>query len=536
MKKIFTLILAISIIFNTLTIVYSAPENVGVGTHTIKVADSNKTVNVVTIDLNSPDMVLEVVTANDKVSGSEDFMSMINRKKPIAAINANFFDAYSSLEPYGSIIKNKEFIYLEGKNASLFIQDKNKVDMDYFKVEIDGYLDGKRQNEWNNVRQAMDFNLFKVWYINNLSKDSTGVYIYTPARGTSIWLETGTAIEVIENKITKVTKNPKETIIPSNGYIIYYAANAADDKYINDRFRIGRTVELSYKALPALEDSKEKSEEKAAAPAPSAKQTLLYGCVDKETKNYWDNAKNGMDFNLFNVWYINSKPIDSTGVYLYTPERGSSLSVPEGKAITVSNKRVSKIDLKTTNISIPKDGFVIYYGKDAANDDYINQRFAVGKTVDFFHKDTLVLDTDNIIKKAVADNTAALAEAITQNTEAAAIDIQKVEHMISAGPYLVKDGKIIADAVAQGFKEDKITVNRAQRSAIGITKDNKLKLVTGGNLNMTELAQVMLELGCVKAMNLDGGASSALYAKGKMITAPGRKLNTVLMILDVKQQ
>lgn len=210
--------------------------------------------------------------------------------------------------------------------------------------------------------------------------------------------------------------------------------------------------------------------------------------------------------------------------------------MPEGKAITVSNKRVSKIDLKTTNISIPKDGFVIYYGKDAANDDYINQRFAVGKTVDFFHKDTLVLDTDNIIKKAVADNTAALAEAITQNTEAAAIDIQKVEHMISAGPYLVKDGKIIADAVAQGFKEDKITVNRAQRSAIGITKDNKLKLVTGGNLNMTELAQVMLELGCVKAMNLDGGASSALYAKGKMITAPGRKLNTVLMILDVKQQ
>lgn len=379
MKRIFTFLLAVSILLMTLTTVYSAPENVGIGTYKTKIGNSYITVNVVTVDLNSSDMVLEVVTANDKVSGSEDFISMINRKKPIAAINANFFDAYNSLEPYGSIIKNKEITYLEGKNVSLYIQDKNKVDMDYFKVEIDGFLDGKRQNEWNNARQAMDFNLFKAWYVNNLPKDSTGIYIYTPARGTNIWLETGTAIEVIENKITKVTKNPKETIIPPNGYIIYYAPDAADDKYISDRFRIGRTVELMYKALPAL------------------------------------------------------------------------------------------------------------------------------------------------------------AEAITQNTETVGIDIHKVEHMISAGPYLVKDGKIIADAAAQGFKEDKITVNRAQRSTIGITKDNKLKLVTGSNLNMTELAQVMLELGCVKAMNLDGGASSALYAKGKMITTPGRKLNTVLMILDVKK-
>ena len=39
---------------------------------------------------------------------------------------------------------------------------------------------------------------------------------------------------------------------------------------------------------------------------------------------------------------------------------------------------------------------------------------------------------------------------------------------------------------------------------------------------------------CNKAMNLDGGASSALYAKGKMITKPGRKLNTVLMVFNEK--
>ncbi|MDD2482112.1 MAG: hypothetical protein PHF82_08305, partial [Lutispora sp.] len=305
MKKIFTLVLSILMILGTFNMTNAAPENVGSGVRTIKINDLNKTVNVVTIDLNSPDMKIEVVTANDKVSGSEDFMSMINRKKPVAAINANFFDAYNSLEPYGSIIKNNRLTYLEGENTSLVIREKNKVDMDYFKVKIDGYLDGKRENSWNHERQAMDFNLFSVWYVNNLPKDSTGVYIYTPERGNNIWLETGTAVEVIQNKITKVTKNPKETTIPSNGYIIYYGANAADDKYINDRFRIGRTVELNYTASAVTEKGIEELE--AKAPVLSAKQTKLFGSLNKQTKNNWNNEKNGMDFNLFNIWYINTR-------------------------------------------------------------------------------------------------------------------------------------------------------------------------------------------------------------------------------------
>ena len=162
MKKIFTLVLSILMILGTFNMTNAAPENVGSGVRTIKINDLNKTVNVVTIDLNSPDMKIEVVTANDKVSGSEDFMSMINRKKPVAAINANFFDAYNSLEPYGSIIKNNRLTYLEGENTSLVVREKSKVDMDYFKVKIDGYLDGKRENNWNHERQAMDFNLFNV--------------------------------------------------------------------------------------------------------------------------------------------------------------------------------------------------------------------------------------------------------------------------------------------------------------------------------------------------------------------------------------
>ena len=215
----------------------------------------------------------------------------------------------------------------------------------------------------------------------------------------------------------------------------------------------------------------------------------------------------------------------------HTPERGTGFTVPEGKTVTVIDGKISKMELKTSTVAIPVNGYVIYYGKDAANDEYVSKRFYLGRSVDYYHEGTLQLDTLNIIKQAVTNNNAALLEPMTVSATSG-IDLNSAEYMISAGPFLVKDGKSIANALAQGFAEDKITVNKAQRSALGITKDNKLKLVTGSNLNMDELAQIMIQLGCDRAMNLDGGASSALFAKEKMITAPGRKLNTVLIVKD----
>ncbi len=143
------------------------------------------------------------------------------------------------------------------------------------------------------------------------------------------------------------------------------------------------------------------------------------------------------------------------------------------------------------------------------------------------------MDTNSIIKKAVKDNEIVLQEVLENQEEVkekAEIKKNNIKSIISAGPYLVEDGKVVFDQNNSAFKEDKITKNKAQRSALGITKDNKLILVTGSNLNMAELSKIMVELGAISAMNLDGGASSALYSNGKTITQAGRKLNTVLMI------
>ncbi len=125
-------------------------------------------------------------------------------------------------------------------------------------------------------------------------------------------------------------------------------------------------------------------------------------------------------------------------------------------------------------------------------------------------------------------------EIIINNGEAFPKD--NIETMVEAGPLLILNGKIVYDPSTSGFTEDKINLNPAQRSAIGVKEDGKVVMVTGSNLRMTELAAIMYELECVAATNLDGGASSALYANGTYLTNPGRKLNTVLVVHDDQAQ
>lgn len=92
----------------------------------------------------------------------------------------------------------------------------------------------------------------------------------------------------------------------------------------------------------------------------------------------------------------------------------------------------------------------------------------------------------------------------------------KVQEAIQAfGSVLVKDGKINVT------KSANYTANRASRTAIGITAEGKVVMMVldgrqlpfsaGGA--MEEIAQIMLEAGCVQAVNLDGGGSTTYLSK-----------------------
>ncbi len=105
-------------------------------------------------------------------------------------------------------------------------------------------------------------------------------------------------------------------------------------------------------------------------------------------------------------------------------------------------------------------------------------------------------------------------------------------YAMSAGPLLLKDGKVMTDATV----ENKVLVRNYEiiasdiftntttpdRTAVGYTEDGKIILfVCDGRITeskgagIVELAQIMKGLGCVGAVNFDGGGSTAMTVFGK---------------------
>lgn len=105
-----------------------------------------------------------------------------------------------------------------------------------------------------------------------------------------------------------------------------------------------------------------------------------------------------------------------------------------------------------------------------------------------------------------------------------------MEGALQAGPRLVVNGKVAIDVKAEGFKDPKILTGGGARSALGLTRDHKLILLTSGGATIPQLAEIMKQAGAYQAMNLDGGASSGLYYNGKYLTQPGRKISNALVV------
>ena len=121
---------------------------------------------------------------------------------------------------------------------------------------------------------------------------------------------------------------------------------------------------------------------------------------------------------------------------------------------------------------------------------------------------------------------------------------QVAEGIAGFGSTLVKDGEICITASSNYY------TNRASRTAVGITRTGKVVFMVldgrqepwscGGS--MEEIAQIMLEAGCVHAINLDGGGSTTYVARQagdeelSVVSRPSdgvqRSVSTTLMMVS----
>jgi len=106
-------------------------------------------------------------------------------------------------------------------------------------------------------------------------------------------------------------------------------------------------------------------------------------------------------------------------------------------------------------------------------------------------------------------------------------DFGRYPHIIGAGPVLVQNRQIVLDAKTEGFS-DAFIREKAARSAIGVTSSGSLLIAAvhnragGTGPSLAEIAKLMQQMGCVDALNFDGGSSTSLYLGGQLLNRSPR--------------
>lgn len=112
-----------------------------------------------------------------------------------------------------------------------------------------------------------------------------------------------------------------------------------------------------------------------------------------------------------------------------------------------------------------------------------------------------------------------------------AADWGDAQTVLACGPALILNGQIDVQPELEGFHDPHI-MGTTTRMALGYTSDDHLLLVRMGSVTFAREALVMKTLGCVAALNLDAGASLAMFYRGNYLSTPGRRLTNLVCVYE----
>ena len=182
-----------------------------------------------------------------------------------------------------------------------------------------------------------------------------------------------------------------------------------------------------------------------------------------------------------NIDNINQPRMMASNVLVYTAKWGSKSPATSKPSYHISIRNGVILEKSDKPLSIPFDGHVVCAPKEKL------EGFETGDEVE-------------------------ISYALSPNWNDAV-------SIISGGPYLMKDGKIYTDTSAEKLNA---VSGRNPRTAVGYREDNTMIMITvdgrkegSSGVTIEELAQLMKQLGCYEAINLDGGSSTVMYVDGK---------------------
>ena len=193
------------------------------------------------------------------------------------------------------------------------------------------------------------------------------------------------------------------------------------------------------------------------------------------------------------ILYLNSGYIQS-GIARYTPAWGSTYTpLTDNEIILVVQKDQITQQLPggkvgETAVPIPQDGYLLTLRANAAS----------------------------------AASQLPIGTAVTISSATVPTDFSRYPQIIGAGPLLVQNRQIVLDAKSEQFSNAFIA-EKAIRSGICTTATGTLMITAihnragGYGPNLAEHAQLLQQMGCVDALNLDGGSSTSLYLGGQLL-------------------
>ena len=182
-----------------------------------------------------------------------------------------------------------------------------------------------------------------------------------------------------------------------------------------------------------------------------------------------------------------------TGLGRYTTAWGNTYTPMQANELifTVQQERVTQITpgnaIGSTNIPIPVNGYLLAL----RGQPELSASLPIGTILTLGH----------------------------QTTPA---DFDTYSQIIAAGPWLVQSGQIVLDPKGENFGVN-FAKESAVRSAIASTATGNILLVAvhnragGKGPTLSEMAQLLQQMGTVQALNLDGGSSTSLYLGGQLV-------------------
>lgn len=210
---------------------------------------AKKEVKIITVTPNDSRIRFEVGLPSTMLNKTRAFDQQIKEKKPFAAINGNFFEAYGKIkDPAGHVFINGKLIYGQSGMTSVGITYDKKIIFGKPATFVTGGTEGMDKNI-RNSDGSWTYYKWTAYEVNTRSQSKNNVIMYTPERGESVEITKDGYIAIINDNIVSDRFHAKSLTtvkIPKNGYVVYFGEEEADTLHGYDALQLGRKVHYKY--------------------------------------------------------------------------------------------------------------------------------------------------------------------------------------------------------------------------------------------------------------------------------------------------